>query len=188
MTGMDEDFSEDQYAESDPNPYVQPAQENFYAESELDYESRIIDPRMSVKDSLPDDFGEIKEKLLNFLDVNLSTSNFTDDYLKEVLFAGQTAIALLNLLQVTRNKHILPIYNEYVLEIHLLALALKGKEGWAVTMHRSTFSEASTLETLIHRAVQEKEEEKKKGFFVSSPKKKPADIMQPSFQRTQKLL
>jgi len=138
--------------------------ENFVAvpETDLEFESRIIEPGLNVQDIFDKEkFGKIKAKILNLLNSNLSTSNYDDKTLREMRLHVMAAIKVLDAMNVS-GLDLSPAYNEIVLIMQSDATLLKARGGWANIMRRSTFSESTVLEKMVSE--EEKEQQRKKFF------------------------
>lgn len=153
-------------------------------ETDLEFESKVIDPEVDVRDVLdPKKFESIRKKIVNLITVNLTTSNYNDNDLREMRLGAMAAIKVLDAMIAT-GKDLSSAYNQIALNLQADATLFKAHNGWANIMARSEFREAKTLESMVQRIESETEEPKRhfnlplfknanKRVIVQSPSRTP---------------
>jgi len=66
-------------------------------ETDLEFEAKLVEPGINVQDIFDSKkYGQIKRKLLNFINLNLTTSNYDDKTMREMRIGAMAAIKILD--------------------------------------------------------------------------------------------
>ncbi len=149
-------------------------------ETDLEFEAKLVEPGLNIQDVFdPKKFPEIKRKLINYINLNLATSNYDDKTLREMRLMSMAAIKTLIAMNVSR-LDLSPAYNEIALNIQADSSMFKAHNGWANLMYRSQFTESKVLETSLSPAETELHQKSRFNLPIFSKARSGAQMVQPS--------
>ena len=147
-------------------------------ETDLEFEAKLVEPGLNVQDIFdPKKFPDIRRSLINYINLNLATSNYDDKTLREMRLMSMAAIKTLIAMNVS-GLDLSPAYNEIALNIQADSSMFKAHNGWANLMYRSQFTESKVLETSLSPAETELHQKSKFNLPVFTKARSGAQIVQ----------
>ena len=149
-------------------------------ETDLEFEAKLVEPGLNVQDIFdPKEFPEIRKKIINYINLNLATSNYDDKTLREMRLMSMAAIKTLIAMNVS-GLDLSSSYNELALNIQADSSMFKAHNGWANLMYRSQFTESKVLETSLSPAENELHQKSKFNLPLFSKARSGREMVQPS--------